>query len=138
MNEEPEKKLTRIGRRRFLALLTAGLAVVEDSEGSSPGDHLIDAGPPSLYTSDGIYDKFRDHGFFLVRKNGKLVALSAYCTHRICKLTPQIDHTFACKCHGSKFSEEGKVTEGPAKRDLPVLPISAAKNGHLIINVSAG
>ncbi|MBV8814582.1 MAG: Rieske (2Fe-2S) protein [Verrucomicrobia bacterium] len=138
MNGEPEKKLTRIGRRRFLALLTAGLALVEDSEGSSSGDHLIDAGPSSLYTSDGIYDKFRDHGFFLVRKNGKLVALSAYCTHRICKLTPQIDHTFACKCHGSKFSEEGKVTEGPAKRDLPVLPISATKNGHLIINVSAG
>jgi Rieske Fe-S protein len=138
MNGKPENKLTEIDRRRFLALLTAGLALVEDSEGSPSRDRLIDAGPPSLYTSEGIYDKFRDQGFFLVRKNGKLVALSSYCTHRICKLTPQVDHTFACKCHGSKFTEEGKVTEGPAKRDLPVLPISTTKNGHLIINVSAG
>jgi Rieske Fe-S protein len=138
MNGKPESKLTKIDRRRFLALLTAGLALVEDSKGSPSRDHLIDAGSPNLYTSDGIYDKFRDQGFFLVRKSGKLVALSSYCTHRICKLTPQVDHTFACKCHGSKFTEEGKVTEGPAKRDLPVLPISTTKNGHLVINVSAG
>jgi Rieske Fe-S protein len=137
MNGRQENRETEIDRRRFLALVTAGLAMVQKSAAAAPKGHLIDAGPGNLYTADGVYDKFRDHGFFLVRANGKLVALSAYCTHRICKLTPQTDHTFMCKCHGSKFTEEGKVTEGPAKRDLPILPLSTSSDGHLLVDISA-
>jgi nitrite reductase/ring-hydroxylating ferredoxin subunit len=128
---------TAIDRRRFLALVTAGLAMVQEAPAASPKGRLVDVGPANLYAADGIYDKFRDQGFFLVRANGKLVALSSYCTHRICKVTPQVDHTFACKCHGSKFTEEGKVTEGPAKRDLPVLPVNTSSNGHLLVDLSA-
>jgi Rieske Fe-S protein len=137
MNGRPENRETEIDRRRFLALVTAGLALVQKSTAAASKGHLIDAGPANLYAADGIYDKFRDQGFFLVRANGKLVALSSYCTHRICKLTSQTDHTFLCKCHGSKFTEEGKVTEGPAKRDLPVLPLSTSSSGHLLVDISA-
>jgi Rieske Fe-S protein len=137
MNGQPENRETEIDRRRFLALLTAGLATVHKSAAAAPKGHSIDAGPANLYAADGIYDKFRDQGFFLVRANGKLVALSSYCTHRICKITPQNDHTFLCKCHGSKFTEEGKVTEGPAKRDLPILPLNTSSNGHLLVDISA-
>jgi Rieske Fe-S protein len=137
MNERPENKETEIDRRRFLALVTAGLAMAQKSAAAAPKGHLIDAGPANLYAADGIYNMFRDQGFFLVRANGKLVALSSYCTHRICKVTPQIDHTFLCKCHGSKFTEEGKVTEGPAARDLPILPLSTSSNGHLLVDISA-
>jgi nitrite reductase/ring-hydroxylating ferredoxin subunit len=125
------------GRRRFLALVTAGLAMVQKSPAATPKGHLVDIGPADLYATDGIYDKFRDLGFFLIRANGKLVALSSYCTHRICKVTAQANHTFLCNCHGSKFTEEGKVTEGPAKRDLPVLPMNTASNGHLVVDLSA-
>ena len=137
MNQRPENRETEIDRRRFLALVTAGLAMVQTSAAAAPKGHLIDAGPANLYTADGIYDKFRDQGFFLVRAEGKLVALSSYCTHRICKLNAQNDHTFFCKCHGSKFTEEGKVTEGPAKRDLPILPLNTSSNGHLLVDISA-
>ena len=137
MNGRPENRETGIDRRRFLALATAGLAMVKKSTAAAPKGHLIDAGPANLYAADGIYDKFRDQGFFLVRANGKLVALSSYCTHRICKVNPQKDHTFLCKCHGSTFTEEGKVTEGPAKRDLPILPLSTGGNGHLFVDISA-
>jgi nitrite reductase/ring-hydroxylating ferredoxin subunit len=135
MNGQPEKE-TEMHRRRFLALVTAGLAMVQKSAAATPKGYLIDAGPANLYAADGLYDKFRDQGFFLVRANGKLKALSSYCTHRICKVTPQIDHTFLCKCHGSKFTEEGKVTEGPARRDLPVLPLNTSSNGHLLVDIS--
>jgi nitrite reductase/ring-hydroxylating ferredoxin subunit len=137
MNQRPENRETEIDRRRFLALVMTGLAMVQKSAATVPKDHLIDAGPANLYAADGIYDKFRDQGFFLVRANGKLVALSSYCTHRICKVNPQKDHSFLCKCHGSTFTEEGKVTEGPAKRDLPILPLSTSSNGHLLVNISA-
>ena len=137
MNEERGHHETEIDRRRFLALVTSGLATIQESPAASPQGHLVDAGPANLYASDGIYDKFRDLGFFLVRVNGKLIALSSYCTHRICKVNPQKDQTFLCKCHGSTFTEEGKVTEGPAKRDLPILPLSTSSNGHLLVDISA-
>jgi Rieske Fe-S protein len=137
MDGELNNSETEIGRRRFLALMTAGLAMVQESPAATSTGRLIDAGPASLYSSDGIYDKFRDLGFFLVRANGKLVALSSFCTHRVCKLKAQADHTFVCNCHGSTFTEEGKVTEGPAKRDLPVLPLNTASNGHLTVELSA-
>ena len=137
MDQEIGNAETEIDRRRFLALVTAGLAMVQKSSAAAPNAHLIDAGPANLYAADGIYDKFRDQGFFLVRANGKLVALSSYCTHRICKVNPQKDHSFLCKCHGSTFTEEGKVTEGPAKRDLPILPLGTSSNGHLLVDISA-
>jgi Rieske Fe-S protein len=137
MDGELNNRETEIGRRRFLALMTAGLAMVQESPAAPSKGHLVDVGPANLYASDGIYDKFRDLGFFLIRENGKLIALSAYCTHRICKLTPQANHTFLCNCHGSKFTEEGKVREGPAKHDLPVLPLNTANNGHLVVDLSA-
>jgi Rieske Fe-S protein len=137
MNGRPDNRGTEIDRRRFLALVTGGLALVQNSSATAAKGHLIDAGPTNLYAADGIYDKFRDQGFFLVRANGRLVALSSYCTHRICKISPQTDHTFLCKCHGSKFTEEGRVTEGPAKRDLTVLPLSTSSNGHLLVDISA-
>src|ERR1700693_1340009 len=115
MDGELNSSETEIGRRRFLALMAAGLAMGQESPAATP--KLIDAGPVSLYSSDGIYDKFRDLGFFLVRANGKLVALSSFCTHRVCKLKAQADHSFLCNCHGSQFTEEGKATAGPARRD---------------------
>jgi Rieske Fe-S protein len=126
-----------IDRRHFLALIAAGLGPASVSNGVPAKPQLVDAGQASLYASDGLYDKFHDQGFFLVRKDGKLVALSSYCTHRKCKLAAESDRTFTCKCHGSTFSQDGKVTEGPAKRDLPIFPISTGSNGHLIVNVSA-
>lgn len=137
MDGDLNHRETEIGRRRFLALVTAGLAMVQKSPAATLKGHLVDIGPADLYATDGIYDKFRDLGFFLIRTNGKLVALSSYCTHRICKVTAQANHTFLCNCHGSKFTEQGKVTEGPAKRDLPVLPMNTAGNGHLVVDLSA-
>ena len=44
------------------------------------------------------------------------------------------EKTFDCPCHGSRFSVEGKVLEGPALSDLPdVLEEAAgttAQKGH--------
>jgi cytochrome b6-f complex iron-sulfur subunit len=124
-----------IDRRHFLALVAAGLTPTTISRGASAKEQQVDIGQASLYTADGVYDKFRDRGFFLIRKGGKLTALSSYCTHRKCKLAAEPDHTFACKCHGSTFTQEGKVTEGPAKRDLPVFATSTSGNGHLVVGV---
>ncbi len=51
---------------------------------------------------------------------GKLHIVSAQCTHVKCTLCWNSDElSWDCSCHGSRFTYEGKVINGPANRDLP-------------------
>jgi len=131
----------KINRREFLILTTAmaaGGCQVPPDTGRPPNarkERVVNAGPVSAYASDGVYDRFRDQGFFVIRRGEKLFALSAICTHRKCKLDAQPDQSFYCPCHGSTFTPEGKVTEGPARRDLPVLSTLTGEDGQLLVEV---
>jgi Rieske Fe-S protein len=127
-----------MNRRQFV-ILTCGAVAGCASE---PGENApiqfrsvsIDAGPESDYAADGVYDRFRASGFFVVRRGPTLEALSAVCTHRRCTLKAEPNHSFYCKCHGSTFDPDGKVTEGPATHNLPVLPTSISDAGHLMVH----
>ena len=126
-------------RREFL-LLTAGMvAGCKVVDGNSPASQkrMVNAGPVGNYATDGVYNHFRDQGFFIIRRGDKLFALSAICTHRKCKLTAEPDRSFYCPCHGSTFDPAGHVTEGPARRDLPTLLTDTNEQGQLFVNVPA-
>jgi Rieske Fe-S protein len=125
-----------ISRRHFLLLAAAATAAANPNtvSGRTPSEQLVDAGPLTNYSADGLYDHFRDLGFFVIRKGDKLIALSSTCTHRKCTLKAERDHSFYCKCHGSTFDPSGKVTEGPATRDLPTLA-TVTEKGHLVVKV---
>jgi cytochrome b6-f complex iron-sulfur subunit len=49
--------------------------------------------------------------------SGEVVALLASCTHNGCQPAP-VGGRLVCPCHGSEFSLEGEVLEGPADRPL--------------------
>jgi Rieske Fe-S protein len=132
-----------INRREFLILTAAtaatGCHALDGGNGSVAAhtERVVDAGPASNYAADGVYTDFRDQGFFVIRNGEKLIALSAICTHRKCKLIGEPDRSFYCKCHGSTFDPAGKVTRGPAKRDLPMLPVIVNENGQLLVTVGS-
>jgi Rieske Fe-S protein len=126
-----------INRRQFL-LLSVGLAAgCRSANEENHAERVINAGPAAHYAADGVYERYRDLGVFVIRRGDRLFALSAVCTHRRCKLEAEADRTFYCPCHGSTFDAEGHVTARPAKRDLPVLATSVDEHGNLIVTVPA-
>ncbi|MDR3404869.1 MAG: Rieske 2Fe-2S domain-containing protein [Chthoniobacter sp.] len=142
MSADSSPDCCQFDRRGFL-LLTATAVVAAGCEavnsGSKPAagaGKVVDAGPATAYAKEGVYSQYRDLGFFLVRRGGQLTALSAICTHRHCKLDAEPDRTFYCHCHGSTFDPAGKVTEGPAKRDLPAFTTATDPRGHLLVTVT--
>ena len=128
---------TGLGRERFAAAAptTATTTTSPAGEPSIPPD-AVDAGPLGDFKSDDVYDAFREQGFFVIRRDHQLFALSSVCTHKGCKVRVRDDLSFKCKCHGSTFDKDGHVTKGPAARDLPRLAVAEDARRHVIVDVS--
>ena len=128
-----------LNRRHFLicsAVFAAGCAAPSgDNPPSGSGGRIVNVGSRAQYLKDGVYTNYRNQGFFLVRHGAALFAVSAICTHRKCKLESKPDETFYCPCHGSTFDPNGKVTSGPARRDLPVFEVSPDEQGMLLVKI---
>ncbi|MHC1706535.1 MAG: ubiquinol-cytochrome c reductase iron-sulfur subunit [Bacteroidales bacterium] len=76
--------------------------------------YYFDAAKGTAYKADGVI--FIQHGT-------TIRAFSDRCTHLGCKLNVLADGTMVCPCHGSAFSNAGKVMKGPAGKDLDELPV---------------
>ncbi len=70
-------------------------------------------------------------------------AYSKICTHAGCMVSEaEEDGTLVCPCHFAKFdpTKGAEVTDGPAPRPLPQLPITLSSDGYLMAtgNFEAG
>lgn len=65
-----------------------------------------------------------------------VLAYSALCTHRACtiKSWKAEERHLRCHCHLSEFAalSEGSVKSGPAKRQLPMVPLGLDEEGFVI------
>lgn len=128
-----------LNRRDFLISSTVFMAGCAAPSGnnhlSGGGERTINIGSSAQFLKDGVYTNHANQGFFLVRRGADLFAVSAICTHRKCKLEAKSDETFYCPCHGSTFDPNGKVTSGPARRNLPVYQLSKDEQGNLLVKI---
>ncbi len=128
-----------INRRQFLLLTTAAAAgcktVTDNGVSTVTKERVVNAGAAGDYAADGVYGRFRNQGFFVVRQGETVFAVSAICTHRKCKLAAEPDHSFLCPCHGSTFDPRGRVIKGPARRDLPVFQVDKNESGQLLVRI---
>ena len=52
-------------------------------------------------------------------KEGEIYKINPVCKHLGCELSwNNLDKTWDCPCHGSRFDLDGKLMEGPAKENL--------------------
>jgi len=134
-------------RRNFLnrALVALGLLAVAEATWvalSALGGRRRDVSPVS---AEGLFEAgsagrfapgsvtpFRDGGFYLVRlEDGGFLALHRKCTHLGCTVSWLPDERrFACPCHASAFSVQGRVLSAPAPRPLDRFPVSV--NGGIV------
>lgn len=133
-----------MNRREFLVALTvaataSACACAADNSANSdqslPDGSILDAGPLDSFTEEKVYDQFRDQGVLLIRRGEELFALSSICTHKGCKVRPQEDRSFQCKCHKSRFDPDGKVINKPATTDLLRLEVTISPEKHVLVTV---
>jgi cytochrome b6-f complex iron-sulfur subunit len=77
-----------------------------------------------------------DRKIFVVRTEVGFFALSAVCTHLGC-ITRWVEdeQVIACPCHGSKFSRDGALAQGPAPRPLRRIAIRL-EDGELVVDTA--
>lgn len=95
---------------------------------------VIDVGSVRDYRAPVVSTRWLErHGLWVVQRDGRLFALEARCTHLGCtpQWTPGRD-VFLCPCHGSRFTAEGVVLNGPAVRALPRYAVSVEHDQVLV------
>lgn len=69
-----------------------------------------------------------------------VLVFSAICTHRGCTIKSWLkdERELRCHCHLSRFSAlmEGRVQNGPAKRQLPMVPVKVDEEGFIVATES--
>jgi len=82
------------------------------------GDDLVVklADNPAL-TAVGGNMKIGDEMMLIRMDESKFIAVSLICRHKGCDVELEGDK-FVCPCHGSEYTLQGKVTQGPSKDNL--------------------
>lgn len=70
---------------------------------------------------------------WLVRDGAGFYAISRVCPHLGC-LVREEEKAFTCPCHGSRFSRDGAVVNGPANRPLRQVQVEQSGDGRLVVN----
>ncbi|MCA0985351.1 FAD-dependent oxidoreductase [Halobacillus yeomjeoni] len=66
-------------------------------------------------------------------ENDEIFLLDTTCTHMGCEVEwNSAEHTWDCPCHGSRFSYDGSVVEGPADQPLPRIVLEDTSPIHPI------
>jgi Rieske Fe-S protein len=92
------------------------------------------AGASSLITRIGT-----DRVIVVKKKDGKLVAFSAKCTHEGCTVQfVPADALIWCACHNGKFALDGHVISGPPPRPLAAFLVEGDLKGTVTIARSGG
>lgn len=118
-----------IGSLASCSTLPAYKAAINDKKVTVPANLFAQSDfqiiqPQGMYNSIGLRKE----------NDGTYTALLLRCTHADNQLTAAGNNGFVCSLHGSKFDNEGHVTQGPAEHDLKKYHTEIISN-QIIINL---
>jgi cytochrome b6-f complex iron-sulfur subunit len=91
---------------------------------------------PALSTVGG-HVKVTDEIMLIRTDESKFIAVSTICRHKGCDVELEGDK-FVCPCHGSEYTLQGKVTQGPSKDNLKTFEtMFDSKGGSITIKMPA-
>jgi Rieske Fe-S protein len=132
------------GRRSFLgaSLAALGAALLFPVRGLQAAAKKLGIGldkAPDLKSVGGsAILKVKGRDILFVRDSETTVkAFDPICSHKKCQVGYKKDsNRIECECHGSKFTLDGVVLNGPATVNLTTLPATLdAANGRIIVTV---
>lgn len=137
--------LVNLTRRTFLQMLgwawaiPAGLALRQLArfagyQPPGPDPTTLALGVPQSFPALPIH--LEQARLFLLKDDGGYYALDNVCTHLGCLIHPEPDGSFACPCHGSRYTADGQVSRGPSVRPLPYLELHWDSAGQIVVNRS--
>ncbi|WP_082232535.1 FAD-dependent oxidoreductase [Halobacillus massiliensis] len=87
---------------------------------------LVGTRPQALLKGEGAVVQWKGERAGAYKdENGELHVLDTTCTHMGCEVEwNSAEHSWDCPCHGSRFSYDGHVMEGPAKHPLKKIAYS--------------
>ena len=85
---------------------------------------------PAL-TAVGGHISITDDIMLIRTDESKFIAISTICRHKGCTVELEGDK-FVCPCHGSEYTIQGKVTQGPAKDNLKTFETMFDSSGGTI------
>lgn len=138
MKPDPEPTLSR---RAFLSALWGGwialaLALMQQLRVPTytPSQRQVILGRPDEF-AQGL-TPLPLYQAWLVRTPEGFFALRSVCPHLGCPPEWKAqEQTFVCPCHGSRFSAEGRLRQGPALRALDRYQIYLTQAGLLALNL---
>jgi len=135
-----------VTRREFLSQIGIGAVVIAAGSGvaafarllqpnvTTPAPGPVEIGAAEEYAV-GTLTFVENARAYVGRDARGIYAILAVCTHLGC--TPRREaNAFVCPCHGSRFSLEGQVVNGPATRALERAFVGHTANGKLVIDRS--
>ncbi|NOZ86988.1 MAG: ubiquinol-cytochrome c reductase iron-sulfur subunit [Deltaproteobacteria bacterium] len=142
LKEDTGKQATN--RRDFLSLAgttllgtcglmtVAGISALAVPEVAAGKPKRFPIGAPGDFRMNTL-TFLRERDLFIKRTEKGVVAFSAICTHLGC-IVQKSDQGFMCPCHGARYDESGRVTKGPARRDLPKYKVWLKADGKLWVD----
>ncbi|PIR17725.1 MAG: cytochrome B6 [Deltaproteobacteria bacterium CG11_big_fil_rev_8_21_14_0_20_49_13] len=146
---------TDIAKRNFLTKLVGGVLGVTAVIFAAPFVRYLipkkNSGDANILTSaDGkpvLEKEIKENSSFvgfsksgptiIIKRDGKLRALSAVCTHLGClvKWIPN-EGVFFCPCHAGKFDANGVNISGPPPEPLTVYNVTVVEDGTIALEKS--
>lgn len=122
-DEKDALPVSKLSRRSMLkvslpVVAAAGLGVnLLGCGGASVPTTTVSAGALDRFPVGGAPTRLDEYDVFILRSDEGLAAVSGRCPHAGCGVEPA-EAGFHCGCHGSEFTADGTVTQGPAQEDL--------------------